>query len=1173
MALGFRHVPARTGIRLLVVAVAVQATVQNPGGPPAFGQISTTGLLDHFDPNLGVTTDGSGNVTGWTNQAAPGRSVTAGNATTTVVDGPNGSMLRFDAAADAGQLAYASAGSAAYADGYAVFTVVRMNSGTSSWNNFPRLWRNDTNNNVLFIRASNGNAEVIVNDSAGLGRPASSYTNAYTLGNPNADPPTLGQIAIVASRVEPEFRGLYFNGALVSSQTASRSINVTGTTLEIGNSVKGDIGDVLVYDSTATLSDFNQTGITLAQAYQAPWTLTGGEAAITQAITVPLTFAGGTLALGTGGSLTAANSTLSVASGGIRFSGDAGTIGSNVWRLGVGGTNSGVAVIDTSATLEVSADSVVGAGGRGALRQSAGTVSLASGYFGLAGSGGYGHHLLSGGTFSALTTSSGNYVVANSGGGVGVLEIDGGRMDLARFLVGSDGSTSFGQVNVTAGTLDANPGGDRHGTIMVANDGSGRFNLGTLAGGAGMVITGSVPISLVFQDSTASASASGFLNLNSGTIQFNHAGGGIRGSSTGDLAADRSMDLSLNGGTLVANVANVTLVRGGDFAPKRTLLFNGGLTVDTQGFNATLAADILDTTGNGIYRSTSFTATPTGAAGAGYVGPPVVTVSGGSGAGAQVDALVDSAAGAITGFVVTNPGQGYQTGDTLTLTLAGKAGTLAEPYTYTLQASDLAANGTGVITKSGAGTLAFTGSSTFSGGIQIQHGAVSFSTGAGLGAGVVTIGAAATGVDGFSTNGNEPPVLSHTGATATTVASGIALPVLESPRTYLLSNGGGTVLDLAGDVTGGGENVRLIFTSQTTGDNTSTFRFTGANTFRVDELRLWRGAITVGSAGGLGDPRNKLSLGAPGASAAGVPNQADGALRFDVSGTFANPVEILRNNGISTGANDVTLGGVISGNVSSASDGSNLIKLGTGTLTLTASNTYVGATWVRAGTLVAGHASAFGTTGTVNVTADGTLGVADGVALARPLSIAAGGLVRLGNGSSVALPNAAALASIRSESPFEAATNASILYGSGSSVPTVATAWTTNDGSYSSDILTLEGTGAGNLFVLSMSYAAGPQPLSALNILYRETVNDPFSRLGTDFKGFVAWNAEDYLLPGMYGIDTGSQTVWAVTDHNSQFVVAVPEPSAVALLAIGLGGFTVIGRRRRRHAGIREVGR
>jgi hypothetical protein len=38
---------------------------------------------------------------------------------------------------------------------------------------------------------------------------------------------------------------------------------------------------------------------------------------------------------------------------------------------------------------------------------------------------------------------------------------------------------------------------------------------------------------------------------------------------------------------------------------------------------------------------------------------------------------------------------------------------------------------------------------------------------------------------------------------------------------------------------------------------------------------------------------------------------------------------------------------------------------------------------------------------------------------------------------------------------------------------------------------------------------------------------------------------------GRYGVDTTSNKVWAVINHNSEFVVVVPEPSAFALAGLG----------------------
>jgi hypothetical protein len=56
-------------------------------------------------------------------------------------------------------------------------------------------------------------------------------------------------------------------------------------------------------------------------------------------------------------------------------------------------------------------------------------------------------------------------------------------------------------------------------------------------------------------------------------------------------------------------------------------------------------------------------------AGSGYISPPLVTATGGHGHGALFTAAI--ANGQVTGVVVTNPGSGYQAGDTISLTFSG----------------------------------------------------------------------------------------------------------------------------------------------------------------------------------------------------------------------------------------------------------------------------------------------------------------------------------------------------------------------------------------------------------------------------------------------------------------------------------------------------------------------
>ncbi|AHF89563.1 hypothetical protein OPIT5_04255 [Opitutaceae bacterium TAV5] len=115
-------------------------------------------------------------------------------------------------------------------------------------------------------------------------------------------------------------------------------------------------------------------------------------------------------------------------------------------------------------------------------------------------------------------------------------------------------------------------------------------------------------------------------------------------------------------------------------------------------------------------------------------------------------------------------------------------------------------------------------------------------------------------------------------------------------------------------------------------------------------------------------------------------------------------------------------------------------------------------------------------------------------------------------------------------------------------------------GRFVSDVLEVSGTGA-DIFMLQLTYDEalatalfGDESLAFLAWL--DPLDDQWKNavLGnsTSFMNFVAgaYDPETNFILGTYGIDTDTNTVWAVLDHNSRFAVtaAIPEPAALAAL-------------------------
>jgi outer membrane autotransporter protein len=251
--------------------------------------------------------------------------------------------------------------------------------------------------------------------------------------------------------------------------------------------------------------------------------------------------------------------------------------------------------------------------------------------------------------------------------------------------------------------------------------------------------------------------------------------------------------------------------------------------------------------------------------------------------------------------------------------------------------------GTGVLTKIGIGTLTLTGVNTFSGGANLNQGAIAVAADSALGAptGPLTFnGGALRLLSSFDLSGARPIVLN-------------------GPNNGL--PGGGTI-----DANGFQTTISQAITGAgglTVADSTASTGaviLTGANTY---------GGGTTISAG-------TLQLGNGGTSGAIVGNVADnGTLAFDRSDVS-------------------TFAGLVSGTGA-------LTQIGSGATILTADNTYSGGTTISAGTLQLGNG---GTSGSIvgNVADNGTLAFDRSDVVTFPGTISGtGGVSQIGTGTTI----------------------------------------------------------------------------------------------------------------------------------------------------------------------------
>ena len=340
----------------------------------------------------------------------------------------------------------------------------------------------------------------------------------------------------------------------------------------------------------------------------------------------------------------------------------------------------------------------------------------------VANAGGYGYLNLTGGSYSQTAN---RFSVTNSNGtagGAGVVYVGGaGTLNLT-------GTTSMiiGYAGMPA-SLTVGPGGS-----VDRSTGTGTFWLTTNAGSYGVLnVAGgdfnTAGSGIRIGNSNAGGQL-GFVNLAKGTLTL-----GINGVNGVNAANGGTLYSNYAGGTMKAanNLTAVVPVTNANLTSISTIYgpitnnnnadtafntqigttsnFDGGLTVDTNNFAVTYTSPLLGATGNGVKQSDI---TVTG--GSGYIGAPMVQFTGGTGTPATGYAVLSG--GAVTGIVITSPGD-YSV-DPTGVTLTGGGGTGASVALGALTANPADSG----LTKINSGTLTLTNTNTYAGPTLVSGG-------------------------------------------------------------------------------------------------------------------------------------------------------------------------------------------------------------------------------------------------------------------------------------------------------------------------------------------------------------------------------------------------------------------------------------------------------------------
>jgi fibronectin-binding autotransporter adhesin len=537
--------------------------------------------------------------------------------------------------------------------------------------------------------------------------------------------------------------------------------------------------------------------------------------------------------------------------------------------------------------------------------------------------------------------------------------IDDAVSGLAKLIKTGDGTLTLNTANTYAGGTQI-----AKGTLEISQDAS----LGTKAGKFGvdvviddaatLALTGNVvaarKLSLTGTtatiDTTKEGSSSSLSDVISGSAKLIKTGDGsltLTGANSyeggtvvnkGTLAISSDANLGKAGTDVAINNATVALTANTTVARKLALT-GATATVNTATSTTSSITDIISGTGQLVKEGDgSLTLTGSNSYEGGTVvnkGTLVISQDANLGKAGTSVAIGDAATLALKGNITTDTKLDLIIARKLALTGA----TATIDTTGANSITDIISGSTAKLIKTGDGSLTLTGANTYTSGTTISAGKVALDTDAALGTGTAT----------FANNTE----LSLGTSKGVLIANDVQVDGKVQVHSGIFNS------SLEGEVSGVGSLVK---------DGTGTLTLTGSNSYEGGTI-VNDGTLAISQDANLGKAGTSVAI-------------TNATLALTANATVARKLDLMGNT-----ATINTATGTASSITDIISGTGQLVKTGTGSLTLMGENTYEGGTVVNDGTLAISQDANLGKAGTSVAITNATLALTATTTVARKLAL------------------------------------------------------------------------------------------------------------------------------------------------------------------------------------------